>query len=100
MDDVKSAWLLRLGPHTCYNGVHNGLPSSNAELILKADLSSDRRLQFAFVKPESLVTANQLCGREYVLGSCTHRPSRQESRGCPNVAVGRRKAKPVIGAKS
>ena len=23
-DDVKSAWLLRLGPHTCYNGQYNG----------------------------------------------------------------------------
>ena len=67
---------------------------------LKTILSSDCRLQLACMKLESLVTANQPCGREYVLGSCTHRPSRQESRGCPNVAVGRRKAKPVIGAKS
>ena len=67
---------------------------------LKTILSSDYWLQLACMKLESLVTANQPCGREYVLGSCTHRPSRQESRGCPNVAVGRRKAKPVIGAKS
>ena len=66
----------------------------------KVVLSSDRRLQLAFMKPESLVTADQLRGREYVLGSCTHRPSRQESRKRPNVAVGRRKAGPMIGAKS
>ena len=38
----------------------------------KAGLSSDRGLQFALVKPESLVMADQPRGREYVLGSCTH----------------------------
>ena len=32
-DDVKSAWLLRLGRHTCYNGQYNGLLSGNVELI-------------------------------------------------------------------
>lgn len=41
----------------------------------KAGLSSDRRLQFAFVKLESLVTADQPCCGEYVPGSCTHRLS-------------------------
>ena len=46
---------------------------------LKAGLSSDRRLQLACVKPESLVTAGQLNGGEYVPGPCTHRPSRHES---------------------
>ena len=66
----------------------------------KASLSSDRGLQFALLKLESLVTADQLRGREYVLGSCTHRPSSQESRGRPNVAVRRQKAKSMIGAKS
>ena len=46
---------------------------------LKAGLSSDRRLQLACVKPELLVTAGQpYCG-EYVLGPCTHRPSRHGS---------------------
>ena len=34
-DDVKSSWPLRVGLHTCYNGVHNGLPSREAELIPK-----------------------------------------------------------------
>ena len=32
-DDVKSAWLLHSGPHTCYNGRYNGLLSRKAELI-------------------------------------------------------------------
>ncbi len=32
-DDVKSAWLLRLGPHACYNGQYNELLSRKVELI-------------------------------------------------------------------
>ena len=42
--------------------------------------SSDRGLQPARVKPESLVTAGQHYRGEYVPGPCTHRPSRHESR--------------------
>ena len=53
------------------------------EQILKSVLSSDRRLQFAFVKSESLVIADQLRRGEYVLGPCTHRPSHHESWSCP-----------------
>ncbi len=34
-DDVKSAWLLRPGLHTCYNGRHNGLLNREVELIPK-----------------------------------------------------------------
>ncbi len=45
----------------------------------KANLSSDRSLQLDCVKLESLVIANQQCHGEYVLGSCTHRPSHHES---------------------
>ncbi len=45
----------------------------------KANLSSDRSLQLDCVKLESLVIANQRCRGEYVLGSCTHRPSHHES---------------------
>ncbi len=45
----------------------------------KTVLSSDRSLQLDFVKLESLVIANQQCCGEYVLGSCTHRPSHHES---------------------
>ena len=32
-DDVKSAWPLCLGLHTCYNGWYNGLPNRKVELI-------------------------------------------------------------------
>src|SRR5207245_10245422 len=46
---------------------------------LKAGLSSDRRLQLAYVKPELLVTDGQEYGGEYVPGPSTHRPSRHES---------------------
>ena len=46
----------------------------------KPGLSSDRGLQLAHVKVESLVTAGQQYRGEYVPGPCTHRPSRHESR--------------------
>ncbi len=42
-------------------------------------LSSDRRLQLACVKAESLVIAGQPYGGEYVPGPCTHRPSHHGS---------------------
>lgn len=51
-DDVKSACPLRPGLHTYYNGVDRGI-------IPKLRLSSDRRLQLAYVKAESLVIAGQ-----------------------------------------
>jgi hypothetical protein len=46
----------------------------------KTNLSSDWRLQLASMKSELLVIANQPCCGEYVLESCTHRPSSHESR--------------------
>jgi hypothetical protein len=79
-DDVKSAWPLYPGPHTRYNGQYNGLQDRKVEPILKAGLSSDCRLQLAYMKPELLVTARQLQCGEYVPGPCTHRPSRHGSR--------------------
>ncbi len=45
----------------------------------KTILSSDCTLQLEYMKLESLVIANQQCCGEYVLGSCTHRPSHHES---------------------
>ncbi len=59
------------------------MQSREAELIPKAALSSDRRLQLACVKAESLVIADQPRRGEYVLGPCTHRPSHHESRSYP-----------------
>ena len=58
-DDVKSSWPLWAGLHTCYNGGDSGQRSSDAEQIPKSRLSSDRRLQLACVKLESLVMAYQ-----------------------------------------
>ena len=49
----------------------------------KTSLSSDSRLQFAYLKLESLVNANQPRCVEYVPGSCTHRPSSHLSRVHP-----------------
>jgi hypothetical protein len=45
--------------------------------------SSDCRLQFACMKPESLVIGDQLRSGECVPEPCTHRPSRHGSRECP-----------------
>jgi hypothetical protein len=59
-----------------------GTISSNparARKSAKLSLSSDCRLQLAYMKPESLVIAGQPYGGEYVPESCTHRPSHQES---------------------
>ena len=78
-DDVKSAWPLYPGLHTRYNGQYNRLRTREGEPILKAVLSSDRRLQLAYVKMELLVNAGQLYCVEYVPGVCTHRPSRHGS---------------------
>ena len=54
----------------------------------KTILSSDRSLQFDSVKLESLVIVGQLYYGEYVLGSCTHRPSSQGSRQYPKSPLG------------
>jgi hypothetical protein len=76
VDDVKSAWLLRLGLHTWYNGMYKELQYGNVELIFKAYLSPDWGLQLDLMKLELLVIVNQICYGECVPGSCTHRPSR------------------------
>ena len=78
-DDVKSSWPLCPGLHTCYNGVPSGKQDRKVEQILKVRLSSDRGLQLALVKVESLVIAHQKWRGEYVPGPCTHRPSRHGS---------------------
>ena len=67
-DDVKSAWLLRLGRHTRYNGRRNALPLGNEALIAKDGPSADWGLQLAPMKAELLVTAYQLRRGEYVPG--------------------------------
>ncbi len=49
----------------------------------KGPLSSDWSLQLDSMKSESLVTADQPSGGEYVPGPCTHRPSSQPSQVHP-----------------
>ncbi len=84
VDDVKSVRSLCLGLHTCYNGAYRGVCQPvRGSKSQKARPSSDWRLQFASMKSESLVTADQLRCREYVPGPCTHRPSSDGSRGYP-----------------
>ena len=57
-----------------------GRQSASWSKSQKTFLSSDWSLQFDFMKLESLVIVGQLYYGEYVLGSCTHRPSSQGSR--------------------
>ena len=78
-DDVKSSWSLRPGRQTCYNGRYREKRYREMEQIFKAVLSSDWRLQFASMKLESLVTADQPCRGECVPEPCTHRPSSHPS---------------------
>jgi|FPLP01.1.fsa_nt_emb hypothetical protein len=78
-DDVKSVWPLRPGLHTYYNGWYRENRYREVEEIVKTSPSSDCRLQLACMKPESLVMPHQLRRREYVPGSCTHRPSHHGS---------------------
>ena len=58
-DDVKSSCPLWPGLHAYYNGVYNKMQYSDMERNSKIRLSSDRSLQFDFVKLESLVIADQ-----------------------------------------
>ena len=58
-DDVKSAWPLRPGLHTCYNGRYSGMQCREVEPIPKTGLSSDCSLQLDCMKSESLVIVEQ-----------------------------------------
>ena len=66
----------------------------------KAVRSSDWSLQLDSMKLESLVNAYQPRRVEYVLGSCTHRPSRQGSRQYPKAHISGTKVGLVTGTKS
>src|ERR1700747_250426 len=90
-DDVKSVWPLRPGLNTHYNAQHRMIRDREVEKISKTGPSSDWRLQFASMKPKSLVMAHQLRRREYVPGPCTHRPSHHESRLYPKSPLKRRR---------
>ncbi len=80
-DDVKSAWPFdTLGDTRATMADIMGSQPARGSQSQKFGLSSDCRLQLACMKLESLVIVNQPRHGECVLGSCTHRPSHQESR--------------------
>ena len=79
-DDVKSSWPLWAGLHTCYNGGDKEMRSREAERICKKP--SQFGLRSATRVHEVGIASNRgtACRGEYVLGSCTHRPSHHGSR--------------------
>ena len=79
MDDVRSAWPLCLGLHTCYNGGYKGSQSREVELIPESP--PQLGLQSATRLHELGIASNRVSARrgEYVPGPCTHRPSHHES---------------------
>ncbi len=58
-DDVKSAWPLWAGRHTCYNGKYRGQRRGDLEPISESLSQSDCSLQLDYMKLESLVIADQ-----------------------------------------
>ena len=60
-------------------GATKGCKTARWSQSQKSVPSSDCRLQLDCMKSESLVTAGQPNGGEYVPGPCTHRPSRHLS---------------------
>ena len=78
-DDVKSAWPLCPGLHTCYNGRYKAFLSREVEAIAKS--RSQFGLQAATRLHEAGIASNGVSERrrEYVPGPCTHRPSHHES---------------------
>ena len=78
-DDVKSAWPLRPGLQTSYNGQHRASQYREVELI--AQSWSQFGLESATRLHEVGIASNRGSARrgEYVPGPCTHRPSRHGS---------------------
>src|SRR3954451_6977308 len=78
-DDVKSAWPLCLGLHTCYNGRYK--PSRSRERELIGESRAQFGLQAATRLHEVGIASNRGSARrgEYVPGPCTRRPSHHES---------------------
>ena len=83
-DDARSAW-----PFDTLGYTHNtmvtttGCDEATLSKSHKGGPSSDWSLQLDSMKLELLVIAGQTYRGEYVLKSCTHRPSSQGSRGYP-----------------
>jgi len=58
-DDVKSSWLLWIGPHMCYNDRDKKKQRCESEQIYKTYLSSDCSLKLENMKSESLVIVDK-----------------------------------------
>jgi hypothetical protein len=78
-DEVKSAWPLCPGLHTCYNARYKPSRTREGELIGKN--RAQFGLQSATRLHEAGIASNGVSERrrEYVPGPCTHRPSHHES---------------------
>src|SRR6476659_11236879 len=77
-----------------------GSERASASRSQKVRPSSDRRLQLAYVKLESLVIAGQQHRGECVPEPCTHRTSSHENAGRPKPPLPVSKARHLIGTKS
>ena len=97
-DDVKSGWPLWPGLHTYYNARHKGKQYREVEQIPKTGPSSDRRLQLACVKVESLVIADQHAAVNTFPG-LVH-TARHITKACCSRSAFGPKEWPVIGMKS
>ncbi len=100
-DDVKSAWPSDALGYTHHTMVrNNGLPSCKAELI--PENVPQFRLRAATRPHEAGIASNRgsACRGEYVLESCTHRPSSQESWDCPKFCNRGIRVNSVIWTKS
>ena len=100
-DDVKSAWPSdALGDTHATMAGTMGSQTARWSQSHKAGPSSDWSLQLDSMKPESLVIVGQLYHGEYVLGSCTHCPSRQQSWGHPKSHISGLTVESVMRVKS
>ena len=79
---------------------NNESQAGNGKLI--SEISPQLELESATRLHERGIGSNRgSAGRgEYVLGSCTHRPSSQQSRECPKYPLLGPKAIPAMGTKS
>ena len=75
--------LISGATHIIQSPLQRDAISKGGANLKKSGASSDRGLQLDLLKPELLVIAGQLYRGEYVLKSCTHRPSSQGSRERP-----------------
>ena len=84
---------------------HTTMAKNNELQVRKCKLISEISPQFGLgsaTRPHEVGIASNrgsACRGEYVLGSCTHRPSSEQSWGCLKYLFGS-KAKPAMSAKS